>query len=152
MVYAVLGIPVFAMFFIFAWGAAPCWQFERLWRNKFGQHPEPAKLIEVGLAPAARRQASFVVFLVLSSIALGATWLFSSSPIEELVVVAASSAIAGAVIGYLLHHIGSGKARIEQFFERMWSQSMVRNLTTNSTGRQISSEPAKPGWFMGGAG
>ncbi len=119
MVYAVLTIPVFALFFIFAWGAAPCWHFERLWRDKFGEHPDPAKLIEVGLAPVARRQASFVVFLVLSGIVLGATWLFSSSPIEELAVIAVGSAIAGAGVGYLLHQVGSGKTRIEQFFERM---------------------------------
>lgn len=119
MVYAVLAIPVFALFLIFAWGAAPCWHFERLWREKFGENPGPEKLIEVGLAPAERRQASFVVFLVLSGIVLGATWLFSSSPIEELVVVAVGSAIAGVGVGYLLHQVGSGKTKIEQFFERM---------------------------------
>lgn len=119
MIYAVLAIPIFALFLGFSWGAAPCWHFERLWRKKFGEHPDPEKWIEVGLAPAARRQASFVVFLVLSSIVLGATWLFSTSPIEELVLVAAGSAVGGACCGYLLHHVGSGKARIEQFFERM---------------------------------
>lgn len=119
MIYAFLAIPVFVMFFIYAWGAAPCWHFERLWRDKFGKQPDPANLIEVGLTPSSRRQASLVIFLVLSNLILGATWLFSSSPTLVLAVVAVVSAIAGAGIGYLLHQIGSGKTRIEQFFERM---------------------------------
>ncbi|MCG5537844.1 hypothetical protein [Halorhodospira sp. 9622] len=117
MIYSVLAIPVFALFFMFAWGAAPCWQFEGLWRNRFGEHPNPAKLFEVGLAPASRRQASFVVFMGLSGIVLGATWLFSSSPIEWLLLVAGASAIGGAGVGYLLHHVGSGKEKIERYFE-----------------------------------
>lgn len=119
MAYAILGIPVFLLFFIFTWGAAPCWHFERLWRERFGERPNDSKMAEVGLAPPSRRQASFVAFLVISGLLLIFTWLLSTLTLTELLVITGISAVTGCGAGYVLHKLGSGNANINKYFRSL---------------------------------
>lgn len=109
---------VVGLSFLYVWGAAPCWQFERYWREKYSQHPDESILIELGLAPKSRRQASAALFLVIVLLVFLLAWIFSTGEITKLGISGLAAAFAGTVGGLALHYIGPGSSRIRAFFKR----------------------------------
>lgn len=108
---------ILGLSFIYVWGAAPCWQFERCWREKYSRHPEEAALISVGLAPKSRRQASGLLFTAVALLAFCLAWIMSSSDFNELALSGVAAALVGTVAGLALHHFGQGRRRVRAFFE-----------------------------------
>jgi hypothetical protein len=110
-------LTIFALSFMFFWGAAPCWHFERLWRERHGASPSREMLIGVGLAPSERRRASVLVFILIGALVAGASAAIGSFEFARFGAGILSGLCAGLVLGLGLHYFGPGKDRIAKFFD-----------------------------------
>lgn len=115
----IAAVVCFLLSFVFAWGAAPCWQFERKWRERHGGSPPSELMLRFGLSPAERRRASAKVLLVVGIVIVGISSIFVAIDLFSFAVAVAIAAALGFSLGAALHAFGSGKERINQFFDTM---------------------------------
>jgi hypothetical protein len=95
MAHWLAAISVLLLSFLFFWGAAPCWHFERLWRERHRDSAPSDLMLRVGLSPIERRHASAKVFAVVGAIIVGACALFGETDPSHLAIAVGIGALAG---------------------------------------------------------
>ena len=117
MIYLTLAVPVFFLFFAFAWSGAPYWIVESLWRERYGLSPEHKHMKELGVDSLKNQQRYCIALSVLSGICVLATWLLLSYPFAYVIAFAIGSVVAGASFGYTLRVSCSDISKIQKRIE-----------------------------------
>ncbi|NCT66912.1 MAG: hypothetical protein GXC76_04610 [Rhodanobacteraceae bacterium] len=115
----IAAIAIAILNFIFFWGVASCWHFERLWRDRYSANPPSDTMLYLGLAPRERRSASFKAFAIIGGLIVLPCVLLGEADKFYLAASVGIGAFVGSFGGLSLHFFGSGAHRIRSFFLSM---------------------------------